>query len=183
MPTPAEAYEAFMVPPFFAPWAERLAERARPAAGADVLDVGSGTGIVARRLAARVNGGRVVGIDASGEMLAVARAAAARERVAVEWLEGAAEHLPFPDKGFDLVTCQFALMFFADRAAALAEMHRVLRPGGRLCLSVLQGIDRHPFYVRLDAAIRGRLGESGVGEIFALGDAGALAGGDRGGGV
>ena len=76
MPTPAEAYEAFMVPPFFAPWAERLAERARPAAGAAILDVGSGTGIVARRLAAGVDGGRVVGIDASGEMLAVARAAA-----------------------------------------------------------------------------------------------------------
>ena len=67
MPTPAEAYEAFMVPPFFAPWAERLADRARPAPGAAVLDVGSGTGIVARRLAARVGGGRVVGLDASAD--------------------------------------------------------------------------------------------------------------------
>jgi ubiquinone/menaquinone biosynthesis C-methylase UbiE len=175
MPTPAEAYEAFMVPPFFAPWAERLAGRARPAPGTAVLDVGTGTGIVARRLAARLRPGRVVGLDASADMLAVARAAAARERVAVDWQQGEAERLPFPDLSFDLVTCQFALMFFADRAVALGEMHRVLRPGGRLCLDVLQPIERHPFYVRLDRAIHHRLGASGVAQIFALGDSEALA--------
>jgi ubiquinone/menaquinone biosynthesis C-methylase UbiE len=175
MPTAAESYESFMVPSFFAPWADRLADRARPAPGAAILDVGSGTGIVARRLARRPGGGRVVGLDASPDMLAVARAAAARERLAVEWREGAAERLPFADASFDLVTCQFALMFFADRAAALGETHRVLRPGGRLCLDVLQGIERHPFYVRLDRAIHDRLGASGVAQIFALGDADALA--------
>jgi len=175
MPTAAEAYEAFMVPPFFAPWADRLAERARPRPGAAVLDVGSGTGIVARRLAARLGGGRIVGLDASADMLDVARAAAARESVAVEWHQGAAERLPFADASFDLVTCQFALMFFADRAAALGEMRRVLRPGGRLALGVLQKIERHPFYGRLDKAIHDRLGASGVAQIFALGDADALA--------
>ncbi|HET9067873.1 MAG TPA: class I SAM-dependent methyltransferase [Amaricoccus sp.] len=172
MPTPAENYEAFMVPPLFAPWAEALAERGQPAAGAAILDVGCGTGIVARRLARR--GGRVVGLDATPAMLDVARAAAAREGLAVEWRDGIAERLPFGAE-FDLVTCQFALMFFSDRAAALAEMRRVLRPGGRLALSVFQPIERHPFYRALDRAIRARLGASGVGEIFALGDAGALA--------
>ena len=96
-------------------------------------------------------------------MLEVARAAAAREGRAIEWRQGAAERLPFADGEFDLVTCQFALMFFTDRAAALAEMARVLRPGGRLALSVFQPIGRHPFYVALDRAIRARLGASGVG--------------------
>lgn len=173
MPTPAENYEAFMVPPLFAPWAEALAERGRPAPGAAILDVGCGTGVVARRFA-RACTGRIVGLDATPAMLDVARAAAAREGLAVEWREGTAERLPFGPE-FDLVTCQFALMFFADRGKALAEMRRVLRPGGRLALSVFQPLDRHPFYLALDRAIQGRLGASGVGEIFALGDAGALA--------
>jgi ubiquinone/menaquinone biosynthesis C-methylase UbiE len=175
MPTPAENYEAFMVPPFFAPWAERLVARAGAAPGAAALDVGCGTGAVARRLARADRGGRVTGLDRSPAMLAVARAAAAREGVAIDWREGAAERLPFADADFDLVTCQFALMFFADRAAALGEMRRVLRPGGRLALSVLGEIARHPFYVALDRAIEARLGASGVGQIFSLGDAHALA--------
>jgi SAM-dependent methyltransferase len=66
-------------------------------------------------------------------------------------------------------------MFFADRAVALREMHRVLRPGGRLCLSVLDAIGHHPFYVHLDKAVDDRLGASGVAQIFALGDADAVA--------
>jgi SAM-dependent methyltransferase len=172
MPTPAENYEAFMVPPLFGPWADALVARARPAAGA-ILDVGCGTGIVARRLA-RGNGARVVGLDATPAMLEVARAVSERDGLAIEWREGRAERLPFADAEFDLVTCQFALMFFADRGAALAEMRRVLRPGGRLMLSVFEAIDRHPFYVELDRAIRARLGASGVGDIFVLGDSSAL---------
>ena len=176
MPTPAENYEAFMVPPLFAPWADALAACARPAPGAAILDVGCGTGVVARRLAAANGGGRIVGLDATPAMLEVARAAAAREGRAIEWRQGVAERLPFAEAEFDLVTCQFALMFFTDRAAALAEMARVLRPGGRLAVSVFQPIGRHPFYVALDRAIRTRLGASGVAEIFALGDAAALRG-------
>ncbi len=172
---PAETYESYMVPPLFGPWADVLVRSARPRPGERVLDVACGTGIVARRVAPIVGSeGRVVGLDLNPNMLAVARSAAEREGLAIEWHEGRAERLPFPEGGFDLALCQFGLMFFADRRAALGEMHRVLRDGGRAALGVWQGLDRHPFYRALDEAIERRLGMSGVRDIFALGDAGEL---------
>jgi ubiquinone/menaquinone biosynthesis C-methylase UbiE len=175
MDNPAETYERYMVPVLFGPAAEQLLERARPRPGERVLDVGCGTGIVARGAAAIVGStGQVTGLDASPHMLEVARAAGAAEGRAVQWREGRAEALPFREGEFDLVLCQYALMFFADPAAALAEMRRVLASGGRAALAVFQPIQRHPFYEVLDRAIERRLGASGVGQIFALGDAGEL---------
>jgi ubiquinone/menaquinone biosynthesis C-methylase UbiE len=172
---PAETYESFMVPALFAPCARLLIDEASPKPGDRVLDVACGTGIVARHVAALHDGRALVtGIDVSPGMLDVARDRAASEGRAIEWVEGPAEDLPFPDGAFDLVTCQFGLMFFTDRRAALAEMHRVLAPGGRLAIHVFQEIGRHPFYVRLDDAIRARFGLSGVGAIFALGNADEL---------
>ena len=126
MTNPAEGYESYMVPTLFAPWAARLIEAANPVSGERVLDVGCGTGIVARQVASRVGAnGTVTGIDPNPNMLAVARTAAARDGVAIEWLEGGAEKLPFADHSFDVVLSQFALMFFTDKVAALAEMRRV----------------------------------------------------------
>jgi ubiquinone/menaquinone biosynthesis C-methylase UbiE len=180
MTNPAETYESYMVPVLFAPWASRLLQSARAKAGERALDVGCGTGIVARRVAREVgSNGKVAALDLSGGMLAVARTAAAREGVAVEWHEGRAERLPFPDASFDLVLCQFALMFFADRPAALAEMRRVLMQGpaangSRVALSVFRGLDLHPFYGALHEAIQRRLGLSGVQDIFAFPDPEAL---------
>ena len=112
----------------------------------------------------------VIGLDLNPHMLAVARASASREGVAVEWREGRVEQLPFPDRSFDLVLCQAGLMFFADRPAALTEMRRVLIDASRLYASVSQGPDRHPFYQTLHETIQKRLGMSGFSEIFALGD-------------
>jgi ubiquinone/menaquinone biosynthesis C-methylase UbiE len=172
---PAETYERYMVPALFAPAAEHLLAVARLRPGERVLDVGTGTGIVARLAAPNVApAGSVAGLDASPAMLSVARAMAAEEGVSIDWHEGRAEALPYPDESFDLVLSQFALMFFGDRASALSEMRRVLIPGGRVALGVFQGIDRHPFYQALDHAIERHLGMSAVGEIFALGDAEAL---------
>jgi SAM-dependent methyltransferase len=174
---PAETYERYMVPALFAPAAEHLLAVARLQPGERVLDVGTGTGIVARLAAPNVGPlGTVTGLDASPDMLSVARASALAEGLSIDWHEGQAEALPYPDQRFDLVLSQFALMFFADRQSALAEMRRVLAPGGRMALSVFAGIDRHPFYVALDEAIARRLGTSAVGAIFALGDADALRG-------
>ncbi len=175
MTNPAEGYESYMVPTLFGPWATLLLQAADPGPDDRVLDVGCGTGIVARQVASRLGArGAVTGVDPSPDMLAVARAAASREGVAMEWLEGSAESLPFPGNSFDLVLCQFALMFFADRAAALAEIRRVMTGTGRLLVSVWQGLDRHPFYRTLHLAIQQRLGLSALQDIFALGDADEL---------
>src|SRR5262245_41403826 len=159
MSNPAETYESYMVPVLFAPWATRLLQSAGIKGGERALDVGCGTGIVARRAARQVGPkGKVTALDSSTGMLAVARAAAEHEGLAIEWHEGRAEALPFAEGSFDLVLCQFALMFFADRRAAMAEMRRVLKRGragngSRVALSVFQGLDRHPFYAALHAAI------------------------------
>jgi SAM-dependent methyltransferase len=115
--------------------------------------------------------GALTGIDLSANMLAVARAAAARERLTIEWREGNAEQLPFHDGAFDLVVSQFALMFVADKAAALSEMRRVVTGSGRVLISVWQGLDRHPFYQTLHNVIQQRLGMSALQDIFALGNA------------
>ena len=175
MDNPAETYESYMVPVLFAPSAERLIALARPLPSERVLDVGCGTGIAARQAAPRVgSGGRVVGLDASPGMVAVARAVAGREGLTIDWKQGRAEALPFADGAFDLILCQYALMFFADPSAALAEMRRVLADRGRAVVSVWQGIERHPFYALLDRAIARHLGASGVQDIFRLGDAAEL---------
>jgi ubiquinone/menaquinone biosynthesis C-methylase UbiE len=175
MSNPAETYESYMVPPLFAPAAQRLVDAASPRIDERVLDVACGTGVVARHVAATAGPeARVTGLDLNPNMLAVARAAAEREGLAIDWREGRAEAIPFPDGSFDLALCQFGLMFFSDRPAALREMHRVLSPGGRIAVSVWQGLDQHPFYRTLHELIERTIGVSSLADIFALGDASEL---------
>jgi SAM-dependent methyltransferase len=175
MGNPAEGYEGYMVPVLFAPWAADLVEAADPRPGHRVLDVGCGTGIVARQVARRLGAaGAVTGLDLSPHMLAVARAAAGREGVSIDWREGRAESLPFPDRSFDRVLSQFALMFITDKAAALAAMRRVVKPDGRVVVHVWQGLDRHPFYRTLNEVIQSLSGVSALQEIFSLADPEAL---------
>ena len=87
----------------------------------------------------------VLGLDPNADMLSVARRTSTR----VEWREGRAEALPFPDGSFDAVVSQFGLMFFDDRPAALREMMRVLRPGGRMAVAVCDAVDHSPGYAAL----------------------------------
>ena len=177
MANPAEGYESYMVPTLFGPCARILIQEADPKPGERVLDVGCGTGIVAREVASRLGTtATVTAVDLSANMFAVARAAAAGEGLTIEWREGNAEQLPFHDDAFDLVLCQFALMFVADKAAALLEMRRVVNESGRVLISVWQGLDRHPFYQTLHNVTQQRLGMSALQEIFALGDAEAMRG-------
>jgi arsenite methyltransferase len=111
------------------PW-----DRGRLAPGERVLDLGCGAGtdsLVAAQMVGRE--GRVTGIDMTREMLAKARAAAAEMGASnVEFLESEAEHLPFADESFDVVVSNGVIDLIPDKDAVFAEIHRVLRPGGRM---------------------------------------------------
>jgi ubiquinone/menaquinone biosynthesis C-methylase UbiE len=128
------------IAPFYDSWAggqhgrvaARLVDLSTPEKGEHVLDVGSGTGLVAHLVAPRVTPGTVIGIDLSDHMLAIARSKMAKN---VQFLGMAAEHLVFRPETFDLVTMGEALAYLADPTTALAEAARVLRPGGRLAVS------------------------------------------------
>jgi SAM-dependent methyltransferase len=82
-------------------------------------------------------------------MLAVARAQPAPAGAAIRWQEGNAMALPFPDDTFDVVLCQHGLQFVPDRAGAVREMRRVVVPGGRALVIVLQALARHPVFEAL----------------------------------
>jgi ubiquinone/menaquinone biosynthesis C-methylase UbiE len=116
--------------------AARLADLATPQKGEHVLDVGTGTGLVAHLIAPRVSPGSVIGIDLSDHMLAIARSKKSPDRKSsLQFLGMAAERLVFKPATFDLVTMGETLAYLADPHEALAEAHRVLRVGGRLAVS------------------------------------------------
>ena len=164
----AEAYERHLVPALFAPFARRLIEQAQPRPQDRVLDVACGTGIVARLAAGR--GAAAVGIDLNASMIDVARAT----EPSIEWIVGDACELPLPDETFDLVVCQAGLQFFPDRARAVEEMRRVLKPQGRLTILVWRAIEHQPAWLKLAEALEHHAGpEAGalMRAPFALHDA------------
>ncbi len=174
-PTPAQTYEDYFVPHQFRPWTEELLVRAVPVPGNRVLDVACGTGIVARLVAQRVGAGTAIaGLDLSPAMIEVARAAAAREGVEVDWHVGSADALPFPDGSFDMVLIQQGLQFFPDKRAAINEVHRVLAPGGRFGTATWAEIAANPFFERFAAAVERHLGTPAMQTPFSLGDADVL---------
>ena len=113
------------------PWYRGQAlERAGLKPGMRVVDVGTGTGLVARG-AARITGDAslVVGVDPSPGMLA-----SARLPEGVKLVEGRAEAIPYPDASFDFLSMGYALRHISDLSVAFHEFHRVMKPGAKLCL-------------------------------------------------
>jgi ubiquinone/menaquinone biosynthesis C-methylase UbiE len=162
----AEVYDEFFVPALFAQFAARVADAAHIRSGQRVLDVACGTGILTRTIAER--GASVIGLDVNEGMLAVA----ARKAPQIEWRQGRAEALPFDDHTFDAVVSQFGLMFFEDRRAALREMMRVLRPGGRLAVAVWDALDTSPGYAAMADLLQKLFGDeaaNGLRAPFVLG--------------
>jgi ubiquinone/menaquinone biosynthesis C-methylase UbiE len=125
----------------------RLVADARLRQGQQVLDLGSGTGYPAV-LAAQVVGpqGKVVGIDLAEEMLAAARRKGTRLGLSnVEFRTGDVTTLPFPSGSFDAVTSRFCLMFLPEIPKPVAEIARVLKPGGYLAAAVWSAPDKNPY--------------------------------------
>jgi SAM-dependent methyltransferase len=125
-------------PPIFSIAAQRLLELMSLKPGDRLLDVACGRGAVAIPAAKQVGpSGQVTAIDYSPSMVAEAEKEANKQglsNIACACME--AQNLEFPDNSFDALTCAFALFFFPDMRKALAEMHRVLVPGGKLGLTL-----------------------------------------------
>lgn len=139
-------------------WKNEVVRRARVSAGDRVLDACCGTGDIAGRLAKAVGPtGHVIGLDFSGDMLAIARRRFA-QMANLAWVEGDVMQLPFAAASFEAVTVGYGLRNVSDLGVALAEIWRVLKPGGRLvALDVSQPQGVAKWHLRWGVPLIGRL--------------------------
>ena len=149
-------YQEFLVPAMFTPFAERLAADTGISEGTRVLDVACGTGAASRVVARHAGAsGGVVGVDLGEPTLAIARAIDPEEGAApIEYHQGDATALPVEDGSFDVAICQQGLQFFPEKEAALREMRRALKPGGRLGVATWVDAERLPFGALVEALAR-----------------------------
>lgn len=172
----ARAYDDLFVPALFGQWAPQLVDCARVRPGQSVLDVACGTGVVARSARDVVGpSGRVVGVDLNAAMLEVAQDV----RPDLEWVQGDAEDLPFADAEFDVALCQSALFFFADPGRAVAELARVVVPGGVVALQTYAALAEQPAYGPFVEMVAGHAGPEArvlLGLYWSQGDVDGLLG-------
>jgi ubiquinone/menaquinone biosynthesis C-methylase UbiE len=149
-----ELYDSHLVPLIFEPFAADLASRVAALDPSRVLETAAGTGVVTRAMArampAHVD---LVATDLNQPMLD--RAAAVGTQRPVQWQQADATRLPFDDASFDIVVCQFGVMFFPDKARAFSEARRVLRRGGALLFNVWDRIEENEFAHSVTTALAG----------------------------
>jgi ubiquinone/menaquinone biosynthesis C-methylase UbiE len=140
-----EIYERFLVPLLFDSYALDLAHRLAKNEPRDVLETAAGTGVLTRAVASRVPANaRIVATDLNQSMLDHASTRFS-QKDRVEWRQADALALPFPDQNFDVVACQFGVMFFPDKLQGFRETLRVLRPGGHFFFNVWDRISENEF--------------------------------------
>ena len=139
-----QLYERYLVPLIFEPYAIDLASRVMLRHPSRVLEIAAGTGVVTRHLTKVLPlSVSIVATDLNQPMLN--HAAAIGTTRPIEWRQADAMQLPFPNEAFDVVVCQFGVMFFPDKARAFSEARRVLRPGGTFIFNVWDRIDQNEF--------------------------------------
>jgi ubiquinone/menaquinone biosynthesis C-methylase UbiE len=141
----AENYDRYLVPLIFESFAADIAQRAAALSPVTVLETAAGSGVVTRALAPRLSSdASYVVTDLNQPML---DCAATRQVVdsRISWRKADAQALPFEDAAFDLVCCQFGVMFFPDRRSGYREAKRVLKPGGCFLFNVWDRIEENVF--------------------------------------
>jgi ubiquinone/menaquinone biosynthesis C-methylase UbiE len=140
-----EIYDRLLVPLIFEAYARDLAERIARVEPQDILETAAGTGVVTRAIAARLPvHAHIVATDLNQPMLDHAAAKHAHHNP-VTWRQADAQALPFEDRKFDVVACQFGAMFFPDKVAAYREARRVLKPRGHFFFNVWDKISDNEF--------------------------------------
>jgi SAM-dependent methyltransferase len=147
-----ELYDTLLVPLIFEPYAQDLAQRVAALEPQRVLETAAGTGVVTRALATVLPAAtEIVATDLNQPMLD--RAAAIGSARPVQWHQADAMQLPFDAASFDVVVCQFGVMFFPDKPRAFAEARRVLRPGGLFVFNAWDRIEYNEFADVVTAAL------------------------------
>ena len=145
-------YETYLVPLIFQSYANDLAQRLAARTVSNVLEIAAGTGVVTRALSAALpEHVAIVATDLNQPMLDTASAIGTTRPV--EWRQADAMQLPFADGTFDAVVCQFGVMFFPDKAEALSEARRVLRPGGVFIFNAWDRIEENEFADEVTTAL------------------------------
>jgi SAM-dependent methyltransferase len=136
-----ENYDRYLGPVLFEPYAADLVARLKVPEQASVLEIACGTGIVTRRLRDWLDSSvRIVATDLNEAMMGYA-AQKFRPEDRIEWKQADATDLPFAGQSFDAVVCQFGLMFIPDKAKAISEACRVLKPGGTFLFNVWDAVE------------------------------------------
>jgi SAM-dependent methyltransferase len=144
-----EYYDRCLAPAVFAPYARRLAGIAAAHAPQAVLEVAAGTGIVTAELVHALPAAQVTATDLNPAMVAWA----AQRVSGPAWMPADAQRLQFRDASFDMIVCQFGVMFFPDKTKAFAEAARVLRPEGVFVFTVWDTIDTSPLTAAVIAGL------------------------------
>lgn len=173
----AVAYDRDLVPWLFEHWAEPMVDLVAPEPSSRVVDIACGSGLIVRHLLGRVGAaGSVDGVDIDATLLAVAAESVGQRQVG--WHESDAARLLFETSSIDRVSCHQGIQFFPERSAALAEIRRVLVPGGRLAIATWGRLEDNPWPAALSRAVARLLGKdagAGMEVVCALGDPRELA--------
>ena len=139
-----QLYQQYLVPLIFEPYAADLASRVALHQPTRILEIAAGTGVVTRHLSRVLpKQASIIATDLNQPMLD--QAAAIEASRPIEWRQADAMQLPFQDGAFDVVVCQFGVMFFPDKVRAFSEARRVLRPGGHFIFNVWDRIEENEF--------------------------------------
>jgi len=158
---------------------DAIVEAAQVLPGMQILDLACGTGEPSISLATRLDGtGEVIGVDVSTEPLKIARErAASHELTNVRFQNADVHQLPFSDNSFDRVTSRLGVMFFADLPRVAREMHRVLKPGGRVVLLAWGPMQQPYFESTVGTVLRtipGAMLPDSASQMFRFGRTGVL---------
>jgi ubiquinone/menaquinone biosynthesis C-methylase UbiE len=144
-------YDLYLGPVLFEPYAGDLVSRLPTGAGLRVLEIACGTGIVTRRLQEALPDSPIVATDLNEAMTDYARAAVSAPGIV--WQQADAQALEFDDGSFDVVVCQFGVMFLPDKVQGFREAHRVLASEGVLLANVWHSLEANPANGAIHAAL------------------------------
>jgi SAM-dependent methyltransferase len=144
-----DAYERWLAPSVFQPFAADLARRLSAHAPGRILELAAGTGVLTREVGAAVPSAAVVATDLNDAMVDLGR----QRAPGASWRQADAVNLPFGAGEFDVIVCQFGVMFFPDKPAAFAEVRRVLSTEGQFVFNTWGTLDAHDFQSALVAGL------------------------------